>query len=136
MAVFDGHFWTRYKTADGLVNGAEAEWGTSPQDRDSDGDGIADGVEVGAGSNPTDQDSMPQDPELVPSHARLVFTVTEGQSRLLEKPVLLTSRSPGDLQWTAAAGAPWISVDTKSGRTPSLVNIGINRSFLSTRRCM
>ncbi|MGR3311070.1 MAG: hypothetical protein ACUZ77_09860 [Candidatus Brocadiales bacterium] len=43
---------------DGLTNQEEMEWGTNPNNPDTDGDGIMDGIEVhDLGTNPLDSDS-------------------------------------------------------------------------------
>ena len=57
----------------GLSNATEQEWGTDPENPDSDGDGIFDGAEVNQGSSPTDGGSRPSPPELEASARRLTF---------------------------------------------------------------
>src|SRR5262249_3865926 len=47
----------RDRDLDGLLNGDELRYGTSPTNPDSDGDGLLDGQEVTLGTNPTKPDT-------------------------------------------------------------------------------
>lgn len=119
---------------DGLVNRAEAAWGTHPNRSDTDGDGVPDGEEAGGGSDPTDAESVPVDPELVPGRASLIFSVAAGTAGVLQQPFLLLSSAPPRIAWTASESAPWLELDTLSGRTPSVLTVTVDPSSLGPGR--
>lgn len=103
---------------DGLFNGAEAQWGTDPQNPDSDDDGVTDGAEVSEGGRPTDRSILPQPAALVPSLLFLDFALDGGDPQMLEQPILLLSTSPQMIDWTVSSSAVWLSVNESSGTTP------------------
>jgi hypothetical protein len=119
---------------DGLVNRAEAEWGTHPNLSDTDGDGVSDGEEVGGGSNPTDSNSVPMTPVLVPGHESLTFSAAVGSEDVLEQLFLLMSNTPARIEWTASDDAPWLTLNVVNGQTPSLLTVTVNPLSLGPGR--
>ncbi len=118
---------------DGLVNRAEAEWGTHPGQQDTDGDGIFDGAEVSGGSLPTDATSMPAEPGLVLSHTTLTFQA-DADTTQLERRIFLANRTPSSLAWQATDDADWLTFDTTAGGTPTSLTVRVDASALGDGR--
>ena len=90
---------------DGLVALQEFQLGTLPCVADSDGDGYSDGAEAQAGSNPLDRNSVPL-PPLAQAPAPLHF----GGCGLLPPPAPQTVMLQGlSASYAAVADAPWLT---------------------------
>jgi YVTN family beta-propeller protein len=125
----------RDRDLDGLLNGDEARYGTSPTNPDTDGDGLLDGQEVTLGTNPTkadtDGDSVSDGQEVADGtnpldpaswlHFVAVDRVNGTQVRLTWSTEVgrtyTVSKIDGPMPHTP--GAPWTDVYTSPPETQS-----------------
>jgi hypothetical protein len=59
------------------------------------------------------------------------FTAISGQTSPPAQLVTIANAGSGSIAWTAATDAPWLSVSSSSGGTPSQINVSVNGNGLA-----